>query len=117
MKKILLVLSAVASLSTVGCDAEQPDPVVGDWTAPAAGCNSRTEFEIDDDYKGDGRYVTANCTVCQVNIEIDAEGDGEYELRLDPVDCMGTLDLDCELDDDELECEDQGGTRVDFEMD
>jgi hypothetical protein len=117
MKTILLTLSAALCLSTVGCDADAPDPVVDEWTAPAANCNSRTQFEIDDDYKGDGRYVTASCTVCQVNIEVDPEGDGEYELRLDPVDCMGTLDLDCEIDDDELECEDQSGNRVDFEMD
>ena len=89
----------------------------GDWEAGANGCNARTEFEIDDDYKGDGKVVLSDCTVCDANLEIDPDGDDEYEIEVNYVDCNGTEDLECELDDDELECQTDNGSRIDFERD
>jgi hypothetical protein len=119
MKKIILtIITALPLTTTLGCDSEENiDPVWGSWEAEANGCNARTKFEIDDDYKGDGRYVTSDCTVCDVNLDIENRGDGDYEIEVNPVDCQGTLDLDCELDDTELECEDEVGNKIDFEQD
>ncbi len=116
--KLRFVLRLLPCLLTVltACDSEEDiDPVWGDWEGRANGCAARTEFEIDDDYKGDGRVVFDDCSVCQVNIDVDPEDDGEYQLEVDGVDCEGSLDLDCELDDDELECQDSTGMRSDFE--
>ena len=115
-KTIITTILAVLPLTTVGCEDEKFDPIWGEWEAQANGCNVRTQFEVDDDYKGDGRYVTGDCTVCEVNLEVDPQGDGDYEIEVNPVDCQGTLDLDCNLDDDELECEDGMGGRIDFEL-
>lgn len=117
MKTLMIILTAFACLTSSGCDEEFIDPAWGDWEARNGSCDANTQFEIDDDYRGDGRFVTSECKVCQVNLEIELVDDGEYEIEADAVDCSGSLDLDCELDDDELECEDRGGTRIDFERD
>ncbi len=113
---LLLAFSFVVALPAC---AEEPyvDPVWGDWEGRSNGCAARTEFEIDDDYRGDGRIVLEDCSVCQVNLDVEPEDDGEYELEVAGVDCQGTIDLDCEIDDDELECQDSVGTRYDFERD
>lgn len=113
---LLLVFSVLVALP--GC-ADEPyvDPVWGDWEGSSNGCPARTAFEIDDDYRGDGRVVLDDCSVCEVNLDIEAEGDGEYEIEVAGVNCQGTIDLDCEVDDEELECQDNVGIRYDFERD
>jgi len=115
LRSSLFLLSSIV-FALAACE-EQPyvDPVWGEWEGRSNGCPARTEFEIDDDYRGDGRLVLDDCSVCQVNLDIDADGEGEYELEVAGVDCQGTIDLDCEVDDDELECQDEAGGRYDFE--
>ena len=111
---LFLALSLLFALPA--CDDEPyVDPVWGEWEGRSNGCSARTEFDIDDDYRGDGRLVLSDCTVCQVNIDVDADGEGEYELEIAGVDCQGTVDLECEVDDDELECQDEVGNRYDYE--
>lgn len=108
-------MALVAVLAVSGCD-EEPfvDPVWGEWEGRANGCAARTEFEVDDDYRGDGKVVFDDCSVCEVNLDIEADGE-DYELEVAGVSCQGTFDLDCEIDDDELECQDLEGNRYDFE--
>lgn len=113
---LLLAFSALVALPACA-DEPYVDPVWGDWEGNSNGCPARTEFEVDDDYRGDGRIVLQDCTVCEVNLDIEPEDDGEYEFEVAGVNCQGTIDLDCEIDDDELECEDSVGTRYDFERD
>jgi len=111
---LLLAFSFLCALPACN-DEPYIDPVWGEWEGRSNGCAARTEFEIDDDYRGDGRLVLDDCTVCDIDIDVDADGDGEYELEVAGVDCRGTIDLDCEVDDDELECQDAVGGRYDFE--
>jgi hypothetical protein len=110
----LLAFSVFLLLPACG-DEPFVDPVWGEWESRSNGCSARTAFDIGDDYRGDGRIVFGDCSVCQVNIDVDAQGDGEYELEVSGVDCEGTVDFDCELFDDELECEDAVGGRYDLE--
>lgn len=113
----LAALLAAALLCTA-CDEPAPvDPIWSDWETPAAGCDARTRIEIGDDYRGEGRVVFDDCSVCQVSLDVEALGDAEYEIEVDGVDCQGTIDLDCVLFDDELECEDAQGVRYDLERD
>ncbi len=115
MRSTLLLAFSFLCVLPACEDEPYVDPVWGEWEARSNGCAARTEFDIDDDYRGDGRLVLNDCTVCDIDIDVDADGDGEYELEVAGVDCRGTIDLDCEIDDDELECQDSVGTRYDFE--
>ncbi|MEM6292516.1 MAG: hypothetical protein AAGA54_14675 [Myxococcota bacterium] len=110
------LLCALTLLAVPACDDEPfVDPVWGEWEGRANGCPARTEFEVDDDYRGDGRLVFDDCSVCEVNLDIEPEDDGEYEFEVAGVTCQGALDFECEIDDDELECQDAVGNRFDFE--
>lgn len=111
--KLLIALLAVVALP--GCD-EEPfvDAVWGEWEGSSNGCPARTEFEVDDDYRGDGQIVMDDCSVCEINLDIEVD-DEEYEFEVAGVNCQGTFDLDCEVDDDELECQDADGNRFDFD--
>ncbi len=119
MTKLHLVLTSalLAGAATLpGCDdPESVDPIWSEWTMPANGCEVRTLIEIGDDYRGEGRVVYDDCSVCRIELEVDPQGGNEYEIQVDGVDCQGTIDLDCELHDDELDCEDATGVRYDLE--
>lgn len=113
--KLRNLLPALMLCLTAACDtAADIDPVWGEWEARANGCPARTELVIDDDDRGDGRVVLDDCSVCQIDVEVKARGDERYQLQVDAVDCQGTLDLDCTLDDDELECQDPVGQRYEL---
>ncbi len=107
------LLCALVLLAASACDG-QPfvDPVWGEWEGRSNGCPARTEFDVDDDYRGDGRIVFDDCSVCELNLEVEVEDDGDYDFEVAGVSCQGTLDFSCEIDDDELECQDAAGNRT-----
>ncbi len=78
------LLLALSLLVTLPACADEPyvGPVWGDWEGRSNGCPARTEFEVDDDYRGDGRISLDDCTVCEVNLDIEPEDEGEYEVEV-----------------------------------
>ncbi len=114
----MIRLSSPAVLALFVLSACQ-DPIVGVWESEQAisfeGLSLGTiELEIEKDLRGEGSTSDIACTF---DIEVSAQGDDEYEIEAELGGC-GLLDTeyDCELDDDELEC-DLEGLIVDFERD
>jgi hypothetical protein len=114
MLRRLFCLSLTAFTLTA-CDA--PDPILGNWEGAASGCTAKDTLEIADEQGGEGKVVLADCSVCNVDVELDKDGD-EYDLELVGVgSCDGRLEYECEVQRDELECEDINGKRIEFERD
>lgn len=95
------------------------DPIVGSWEAtdpPDYTCSGRpfeATMDIDDNLEGEGKmHVVLDSDTCgefDFELEITDKGDGDYEFEVTldglTVDGSSKIEVDCELDDDELECD------------
>jgi hypothetical protein len=105
--QLWFALGALMSAGLVGCE----DPIVGDWEG-SNGCGD-AEFTIEDnELTGDGSFqvpdTTGSCITCDFDVEFDDPEDGSYDgtVELSNCNCGGAtkLDVECDIDDDSLDC-------------
>lgn len=122
MKISSAALLAVLTLAFSSCQ-DDPDPIIGGWKGePLPGCNLVHEFDIEDDFDGEGYVILfdiyGSCLRCAVEIEADPDGDEDYTLDFrGGQGCTLSARLECEIDGRQLECTDAEGTQYDFDRD
>lgn len=100
----------LALLLFAGCAS---DPIVGDWE----GGNQEVtvELTISDDLTGDGESFVEEDGgfVCLFDLEVESDGGDDYELEIEGKgECVFEARADCELDGDELVCDDVTGSGI-----
>ncbi len=112
MKTILLPVLFGSALLLAGCD----NALVGEWTSKDAfpGCSgAEGTLTIDDnDLEGDGSVTVSDgvsCFDCDFDATATDNGDDQYDIELEFKDCTiggsDSIDLECDLDDDTLDCD------------
>jgi len=129
----LIALTGIAFLVVLSAcqpEDEEPEPIIGDWqSTEELECNGygsysdRNKLEIDDDLEGEATIYAAHwnsdeddveCSVIEYEVEVEVDKKGkEYTLKLEcdeendsMYDCSDLdFELECELDDDEMECD------------
>ena len=109
-RTMLTALSALLISLATGC---ADDPIVGDWE----GANEVVDVTvyIDADLTGEGEIFIAEDggIECDLVVEITPRDDGEYKMKSEGRggdECDFSVSTRCELDGDELTCEDVGDT-------
>lgn len=112
MKTTLLPLLIGSALLLAGCGND----LEGEWTSkgeyPLCPNADKGTMELDGELQGSGTVTLSDGTICfecDFDVEATDKGDDEYdiELRFDNCQVGGftSLDLECELEDDTLECD------------
>lgn len=111
----LLATSFVLATVALGaCDSPEPNPIIGSWVSADRVAGEYNELEIDSDLEGEATihfYFADEAYFADFDVVAEPQGGGEYELEFECQGGCGELDFDaeCELRNDELECEGDNG--------